>query len=175
MRRAPIVLVAVLLLAGITAPPPLLGLGGAAGGEDPGIRTARALVPHNDESVEVRMAYQLWGDHQDLLRQNQRIIDAVSEESRGLVRALGALGVAPVRKVGIRSDLVKKIGALRGGQLERTFMRLMIERNASAMAILSEAMRAGVNGEWRPLFERSLARRRAENAQYGSWLRQWYP
>lgn len=175
MHRLAGILVAVLLLAGLTAPPSLLGPGGAAGAEDPAVRAGKGLVPHNDETVEVRMAFSLWGDHQDLLRQNQRMIDTMNEENRALVKALVAAGAAVPRKVGVRTPLVKQIAGLRGGQLERVFMRTIMERNSAAVAMMNAGLKGTANATLRQAYQQSIARRHAENNQLRAWMKQWYP
>ncbi|HEV8338421.1 MAG TPA: DUF305 domain-containing protein [bacterium] len=180
-----IVLVALLVLlatplaaapAASPAPDPTVATLARLSGKAFDVAYLRLVIPAHEESVEVAMAATLWADHTDLLKWNQRMIERKNAQVRQMLTVLTALGAAPTqRAVGVVTPTVKKVRALRGGALERTYMNFLITQFERNVALSRMAAAKGGNAEVKALGAAIVKVEATETTMLRGWLKKWYP
>jgi uncharacterized protein (DUF305 family) len=181
-----IVLVALLVL---LATPLAAAPGASTPGPDPAVATLarlsgkafdvaymRLVIPAHEEAVEVAMAATLWGDHTDLLKWNQRMIERKNAQVRQMVTVLSSLGSTPTQRyAGVATPTVKKVRALRGGALERTYMTYLLTHFDRNVALSRIAAAKGGNAEVKALGAAIVKVEGTEATMLRSWMKKWYP
>ena len=144
-------------------------------GKDFDVAYLRLVIPAHEEAVEVAMAATLWGDHTDLLKWNQRMIERKNGQVRQMVSLLSGVGSAPTQRyVGVATPTVKKVRTLRGGALERTYMTYLITHFDRNVALSRMAAGKG-NPNVRALGAAIVKIEGGEATMLRGWMKTWYP
>jgi len=157
------------------APDPAFAALARLSGKDFDVAYLRLVIPAHEEAIEVAMAATLWADHTDLLKWNQRMIERKNVQVRQMLTLLGSVGAGPTQRyVGVATPTVKKVRALRGGALERTYMTYLIthfDRN-----IAFSRMAAGKGSPEVKLLGAAIVQVEAgEATMLRGWMKKWYP
>jgi len=172
------VLIAVSLTVAAPSTPPadptiarLTGLKGAAFD----VAFMQAMVPVDDETIEMALTATLYADHSELLRWNQELVERKNDELRKMLAWLQEAGAGPAeRKAGVATASVKKLRSLRGPALERAYLTLMADKLDQTAAL--ERL-AGDEGQLLALVVYAKRGVRVESqgsATLRGWLKQWY-
>lgn len=134
----------------------------------------QALIPVDDETVEMAMTATLYADHAELLRWNQVVVERKSDQIRKLLAWLQDAGTGPAeRRAGVATASVKKLRTLRGPALERTYLSLMTTQLNQAVSLARLASSKGSRSEVRD-FAAGIARAESQDAaMLQGWLKQW--
>jgi len=181
-----IVLVALLVLlatplaaapgASTPAPDPAVATLARLSGKDFDVAYMRLVIPAHEEAVEVAMAATLWADHTDLLKWNQRMIERKNLQVRQMLTVLTSLSAAPAQRyAGVATPTVKKVRALRGAALERTYMTFLITHFDRNVALSRVAAAKGANAEVKVLGAAIVKAEATEATMLRGWLKKWYP
>lgn len=134
----------------------------------------QALIPVDDETVEMAMTATLYADHSELLRWNQVVVERKNEQIRKLLAWLQEAGTAPAeRRAGVATASVKKLRTLRGPALERTYLSLMTTKLNQSVSLARLASAKGSRPEVRD-FAAGLVRVESQDtAMLQGWMKQW--
>ncbi len=135
----------------------------------------RALIPIHEEAVEIALAATLNADHPELLQWNQRMIERKSEQVRKMLAWLQEAGASPgQRNAGIVTDAVKKMRAVRGADLEKAYLPMIIAHLQQSGALAAMAATKATRPELRALAQDAVKAETAEVAMLKEWLKKWY-
>ncbi len=158
------------------APDPAVATLARLSGKSFDVAYMRLVIPANEEAVEVAMAATLWGDHTDLLKWNQKMIERKNQQVRQMLSVLTGLSAAPgQRYVGVVTPTVKKVRALRGAALERTYMTFLITHFDRNVALSRMAAAKGASPEVKALGAAIVKAEATEATMLRRWLKKWYP
>jgi uncharacterized protein (DUF305 family) len=134
----------------------------------------KALIPVDDETVEMAMTATLYADHPELLRWNQVVVERKNEQIRKLIAWLQEAGTAPAeRRAGVATASVKKLRTLRGPALERAYLSLMTTQLNQSVSLARLASSKGSRAEVRD-FAAGLVRVESQDtAMIQGWMKQW--
>lgn len=134
----------------------------------------QALVPVDDETVEMAMTATLYADHSELLRWNQVVVERKNEQIRKLLAWLQEAGTAPTeRRAGVATASVKKLRTLRGPALERTYLSLMTTQLSQSVSLASLASSKGSRPEVRDFAAGLVRADSRDKAMLQGWMKQW--
>ncbi|HEV2357523.1 MAG TPA: DUF305 domain-containing protein [bacterium] len=157
------------------APDPTLANLSALRGPAFDVAFLRAAVPDDDEAVELAMTATLYADHADLLRWNQDFAEREHAQIREMLALLGEFGTGPTeRKEGVATASVKKLRALRGPALERTYIALMTRHFDRSMALAKLAAQRADRPALRTFATNAAAVDRQDEGTLRGWLARWY-
>lgn len=135
---------------------------------------AQALIPVDEETVEMAMTATLYADHSELLRWNQTVVERKNEQIRKLLAWLQEAGATPAeRRAGVATASVKKLRTLRGPALERTYMSLMTTQLNQAVALGRLASSKASKLEIREFASGIVRSETHDTAMLHGWLQQW--
>jgi uncharacterized protein (DUF305 family) len=135
----------------------------------------KAEIPIHEEAVEIAMAATLNADHVELLRWNQRLIDRKNEQVRRMLVWLQEEKASPGRRnVGVATDPVKKMRALKGASLEKVYIPLMAAHLEQSLALARLAAMKATRPELRELAQRLVSTEAREVSMLRDWMKQRY-
>ena len=135
----------------------------------------QAVIPVDDESVEMALTATLYADHPDLLHWNQNFTERKHTEIQKMVGWLGDLGAQPTqRNVGVATAPVKKLRTLRGPALEQTYMALISEHLDRTVALSKLAAQKADRPELRAFAASAAAADAGDSVTLRGWLTTWY-
>src|SRR5579864_9248902 len=135
----------------------------------------QAVIPVDDESVEMAMTATLYADHPDLLHWNQNFTERDHAQIQKMVGLLSTLGAQPAqRNEGVATAPVKKLRTLRGAALERTYITLMRQHFDRSVALSKLAAQKADRPELRSFAASAAAADAKDSATLRSWLTAWY-
>ncbi len=165
-------------MAAVPAPPPDPTLTALAKLTGPAFDTAfmRALIPVDEEGVEIASAATLNADHTELLRWNQKLIERKSGQVRRMLAWLKEAGASPGRRnVGVATPPVKKMRSLKDGALERVYLPLMAAHLESSARLAALAAQKAYRPELRAFAAGIVKVETQESAMLRGWRKTWYP
>jgi len=134
----------------------------------------QALIPINEEAIEMAMTATLYADHAELLRWNQTVVERKNDQVRKLLAWLQEAGAGPAeRRAGVATASVKKLRTLRGPALERAYLSLMSAHLDQAASLARLASSKGSRPEVRD-FATTVARVESQDStMLQGWMKQW--
>ena len=183
--RKMIVLILVILVLGIA---PVTAGGTAAKSSNPlvarlsslngqafDVAFTQALIPIDEEAVEMAMTATLYADHSTLLRWNQDFVERKNKEIRKMLSLLQSMGARPSeRRAGVATAHVKKLRTLRGAALEKTYLPLLAAQLDQSASLEHLATGKASRSEVRDFAKQSVRMDGQESTTLRSWLKQWY-
>ncbi len=164
-------------LAGGSAPAPdptltrLSGLSGQAFD----VAFLQALVPGDDEAVEIAMTATLYADHPEVLRWNQEYVERTRQQIRKMLTWLQEMGATPTeRREGVATASVKKMRGLRDAALERAYLPLMASHLDHDVALARLAAKKATRPAVHTFAEETVKGGTQESARLRNWLKKWY-
>lgn len=134
----------------------------------------QALIPVDDETVEMAMTATLYADHTELLRWNQVVVERKNDQIRKLLAWLQEAGAGPAeRRAGVATGSVKKLRTLRGPALERTYLSLMTTKLDQAVSLARLASSKGSKPEVRDFASAVERVESHDSAMLQGWMKQW--
>ncbi len=135
----------------------------------------QALIPVDEESVEMAMTATLYADHPDLLHWNQAVVERENEHVRKLLAWLHEAGASPAeRRAGVATASVKKLRALRGAALERTYLPLMAAQLDKSGALARLAVQKAHRPKLQEFAKDVVRVESQDSATLRGWMKQWY-
>lgn len=184
LAAAALVLGILVASAGAAAPPPqppvqqdpvVAALSKLSG---PSFDTAflRALIPVDEEAVEIALAATLNANHTELLKWNQRLVERKNDQIRKMLAWLKEAGAAPGRRnVGVATAPVKQMRSLTDAALERAYLPLMAAHLESSTRLAALAVQKASRPDLRVFAAGIVKTETAEAVMLRGWLKRWYP
>jgi uncharacterized protein (DUF305 family) len=156
-------------------PNPTLASLSRLAGRDLDLAVMREFIPRFEEDIEIAYAATLNADHPPLLQWNQRMIERKSAQVKRILAFLKDAGAAPGRRgASVVTPHVTQMRQLRGGQLERRYMTLMIERFEHNTAVAGAVVARGAHVDLKTLARDVTRIERQEIAMLKKWYQEWY-
>lgn len=135
----------------------------------------QALIPVDDEAIEMAMTATLYADHGELLRWNQVAVERSNEHVRKMLTWLQQAGAGPAeRRAGVTTASVKKLRSLRGAALERAYLPLMAAQIDKTVAMTRLAAEKARRPELREFAKDAVRVESQDSAMLRGWMKQWY-
>lgn len=136
----------------------------------------RALIPVDEEAVEIALAATLNADHSELLKWNQRLVERKNEQVRRMLTWLKDAGALPGRRnVGVATAAVKQMRSLKDAALERAYLPMMAAHLESSARLAALAAKKAGRPELRAFAAGIVTIETQESAMLRRWLKRWYP
>jgi uncharacterized protein (DUF305 family) len=134
----------------------------------------QALIPVDDETVEMAMTATLYADHPELLRWNQVVVERKNDQVRKLLAWLQEAGAGPAeRRAGVATGSVKKLRTLRGPALEHTYLTFMTTQLNQAVSLARLASAKGSKPEVREFASAVVRVESQDTAMLKGWMNRW--
>lgn len=135
----------------------------------------QALIPMDDEAIEMAMTATLYGDHTELLRWNQTVVERKNVQIRKMIAWLQEDGTRPsVRKAGVATPSVKKLRTLRGAALERAYLSLMTSHLDHATALERVAAQKAHRAAVRSFAKDDVRVDAQDSTTLRGWMKKWF-
>jgi uncharacterized protein (DUF305 family) len=135
----------------------------------------QALIPIDEESVEMAMTATLYADHPDLLHWNQAVVERKNDQVRKMLAWLQEAGASPAeRRAGVATASVKQLRTLRGPALERTYLPMMAAELDQSAALARLAATKAARPELRDFAKEALRMDAQDAGRLRGWMKQWY-
>ncbi len=135
----------------------------------------QALIPVDEEAVELAMTATLYADHPELLRWNQTVVERKAEQVRKMLAWLQQAGAGPAeRRAGVATASVKKLRTLRGAALERAYLPLMVAKLDQTVALARLAGEKAQRPELREFAKQAVRVESQDSATLRGWMNQWH-
>lgn len=135
----------------------------------------QALVPEDEEVVEVAYVATHGGDHAELLQWNQVLIERKNGQVHQMLGILQAAGsTAPHRNVGMVTPAVKQMRGLGGAALEQAYIKYMTKHFDRDVALAQLAMKKTNRSQVKSLAQNIIQVETQEAAMVRGWLKKWY-
>ena len=135
----------------------------------------QALIPVDEESIEMAMTATLYADHSDLLHWNQAAVERGNEHVRKMLAWLREDGAGPAeRRAGVATASVKKLRSLRGAALERAYLPLMASQLDKITALARLAVGKAHRPELREFAKDAARVESQDSATLRGWVKLWY-
>lgn len=135
----------------------------------------QALIPEDEEVVEVAYVATHGGDHSELLQWNQQLIDRKSKQVQQMLGILQAAGAtAPKRNVGVSTPTVKQMRGLGGAALEQAYINFLTKYFDRDISLAQLAMKKSSRSSVKALAQNIVQVESQEKAMVRSWLKKWY-
>jgi uncharacterized protein (DUF305 family) len=135
----------------------------------------QALIPVDDEAVEMAMTATLYADHSELLHWNQAAVERSSDHVRKMLTWLHESGAGPAeRRAGVATASVEKLRTLRGPALERLYLPLMASQLDKAIALARLAAEKAHRPELREFAKDAVRVDGQDSATLRGWMKAWY-
>lgn len=135
----------------------------------------QALIPVDDEAIEMAMTATLYADHSELLKWNQSVLERKNAQIRKLLAWLQADGARPSeRKAGVATPSVKKLRALRGAALERAYLPMMAAQLDRGATLARLAAQKAHRAELRTFAKDDVRLEGQDSATLRGWMKKWY-
>lgn len=136
----------------------------------------RALIPVDEEAVEIAFAATLNANHPELLKWNQRLVERKNDQVRKMLAWLKEAGAAPGRRnIGVATPPVKQMRALKDAALERAYLPLMAAHLESSTRLAALAAQKASRPDLRAFAAGIVKAETAEAVMLRGWLKKWYP
>lgn len=157
------------------APDPALAALASLKGQAFDVAFMRALIPVDEEAVEIALVTTLNADHSDLLQWNQKMIDRKSGQVKKMLAWLQEAGAGPAgRNAGVMTLPVKQMRGLQGAALERAFLPLMASHLDRSTALAALAATKANRAELRAFAQGIVGVEKQEATMLRDWNRKWY-
>jgi uncharacterized protein (DUF305 family) len=135
----------------------------------------QALIPVDDEAIEMAMTATLYADHPELLRWNQTVVERKNDHIRKMLAWLQAAGATPAeRRAGVATASVKKLRTLRGAALERAYLPLMAAKLDQVATLERLAGEKAQRSELREFAKHAVRVESQDSATLRGWMKKWY-
>ncbi len=135
----------------------------------------QALVPEDEEVVEVAYVATHGGDHAELLQWNQQIIERKNTQVRQMLAILHEAGAsAPKRNVGVATPVVKQMRGLSGAALEQAYISFLTKHFDRDLAFAQMAMKKSNRSSVKALARSIVQVESQEKTMVRGWLKKWY-
>jgi len=135
----------------------------------------QALIPVDDETIEMAMTATLYADHSELLHWNQAVVERSNEHVRKMLAWLREDGSGPAeRRAGVVTASVKKLRSLRGAALERAYLLLMASQLDKTTALARLAVDRAHRSPLRDFAKDTVRVESQDSATLRGWMKQWY-
>jgi uncharacterized protein (DUF305 family) len=136
----------------------------------------RALIPVDEEAVEIALAATLNANHVELLKWNQVLVERKNQQVRRMLGWLKEAGAAPgKRNVGVFTPPVKRMRSLRDAALERAYLPAIAAHLEYSARLAALAAQKANRPELRAFAAGIVKTETAEAAMLRGWLKKWYP
>jgi len=136
----------------------------------------RAMIPVDEEAVEIALAATLNADHVELLKWNQRLVERKNGQVRRMLGWLKEAGAAPGRRnVGVFTPPVKRMRSLKDAALERAYLPTIAAHLEYSTRLAALAVQRGNRPELRAFAAGIVKVETAEAVMLRGWLKKWYP
>lgn len=158
----------------VTADPTVARLSGL-NGDAFDVAFMQALIPVDDEAIEMAMTATLYADHGELLRWNQVAVERNNEHVRKMLAWLQQAGAGPAeRRAGVTTASVKKLRSLRGAALERAYIPLMAAQLDKTVTLARLAADKARRPELREFAKEAVRVESQDSAMLRGWMKHWY-
>lgn len=135
----------------------------------------RALIPIDEEAVEIAMAATLNADHTQVLKWNQTVVERKNAEVRLMLGWLTSMSAGPTkRNAGVQTPSVKKMRSLKDAALEKAYLPLMATHLEQSAALAQLAAQKASNPTLRSFAVAMAKKEKTEAAMLRSWMAGWY-
>jgi len=135
----------------------------------------QALIPVQEEAIEMAMTATLNADHSELLKWNQVLVERNNAQVRQMLAWLDAMGSHPtVRNAGVATPSVKKLRALKGAALEKAYIPMMTSQMDQSAALARLAAQKSDKPELRTFAQGIVKMDGQESPMLRGWLKHWY-
>jgi uncharacterized protein (DUF305 family) len=134
----------------------------------------QALIPSDDEAVEMAMTATLYADHSALLHWNQDFTEREHGQITHMVNVLGQFGAPAQRNEGVATPSVKALRSMRGAALERKYVALMTAHFDRSVALSKLAASRSDHAEIRSIAATVIAADTKDASQLRGWVSAWY-
>ena len=135
----------------------------------------QALIPVDDEAIEMAMTATLYGDHTELLRWNQAEVERKNGQIRKMIAWLQEAGARPSeRKAGVATPSVKKLRTLRGAALERAYLSLMAAQLDRAATFSRLAEKKAHRDALRSFAKEDVRMEAQDSTMLRGWMKKWF-
>ncbi len=135
----------------------------------------QALIPEDEEVVEVAYVATHGGDHSEMLQWNQRMIERKGTQVRQMLGILQEAGAtAPKRNVGVATPTVKQMRGLGGAALEQAYIAFMTKHFDRDVALAHLAMKKASRPAVKTLAQSIIQVESQESTMVRGWLKKWY-
>jgi uncharacterized protein (DUF305 family) len=135
----------------------------------------QALIPVDDEAIEMAMTATLYGDHTELLRWNQSVVERKNGQIRKMIAWLTEAGARPSeRKAGVATASVKKLRTLRGAALERAYLSLMASQLDHAVTLERLAAQKAHREALRSFAKEDVRMETQDSTMLRGWMKKWF-
>jgi len=135
----------------------------------------QALIPVDDEAIEMAMTATLYADHSELLKWNQAVLERKNAQIRKLLTWLQEDGARPSeRKAGVATPSVKKLRTLRGAALERAYLPMMAAQLDRSATLARLASQKAHRAELRTYAKDTMRVEGQDSTTLRQWMKKWY-
>jgi len=136
----------------------------------------QAVIPLDDEAVEMALTATLHADHSELLRWNQDFVEREGKQIKLMVNVLDQLGAQVPRNAAVATPSVQALRALRGAALERKYLAVMTAHFDHTVALSKlAASQAESSPEIQSIASGVTAADSKDAARLRGWMTAWYP
>ncbi|HLW47422.1 MAG TPA: DUF305 domain-containing protein [bacterium] len=134
----------------------------------------QAIIPSDDEAVEMAMTATLYADHSALLHWNQDYTEREHAQIKHMVNVLEQLGARATRNEGVATPSVKALRSVRGAALERKYVALMTAHFDHTVALSKLAASHSDRADIRSIAAGVVAADSKDAARLRGWVTAWY-
>jgi uncharacterized protein (DUF305 family) len=134
----------------------------------------QAMIPSDDEAVEMALTATLYADHSSILHWNQDFAEREHGTIKHMVTVLEGLGARAQRNEGVATPSVKALRSLRGAALERKYVALMTAHFDHTVALSKLAASRADRSDIRSMAASIIAADSKDAAKLRGWISGWY-
>lgn len=134
----------------------------------------QAMIPSDDEAVEMALTATLYADHSAILHWNQDFAEREHGTIKHMVSVLEQLGAKAQRNEGVATPNVKALRALRGAALERKYVALMAAHFDHTVAISRLAATHASRSDIKSIAAGVVAADSKDAQKLRGWVSAWY-
>jgi uncharacterized protein (DUF305 family) len=139
------------------------------------VAVLQALIPIDDEAIEMAMTATLYADHTELLRWNQSAVERQNDQIRKMLAWLQAAGASPAeRRAGVATESVQKLRKLRGAALEKVYLPLMAAQLDKVSALARLAATKAHRPELRDFAKETVVADNQDTTTLRGWFKRWF-
>ena len=162
-------------LAGASTQDPTVAKLSALHGKAFDVAYLQAVIPSDDEAVEMAMTATLYADHSALLHWNQDFTEREHVQIKRMLSLLESLGARPTaRNEGVATAAVKQLRTLRGAALERKYIAMMTQNLDRTTQLSRMAAQKADRPEVRSFAASAAAAKSKDAATLRGWVSAWY-
>jgi uncharacterized protein (DUF305 family) len=134
----------------------------------------QAMIPSDDEAVEIALTATLYADHSAILHWNQDYAEREHGTIKHMVGILEQLGARAQRNEGVATPSVKALRSLRGPALERKYVALMAAHFDHTVALSKLAASRANRADIRSMAAGIIAADSRDASKLRGWVSAWY-